>query len=457
MKRKREIPKEPEELLKRAAALTDVAEALLNEQRETCDPGMLVNKAEYGNSILTNFSSSHADARLVILPDLKTAEQFNSFGNKIIAQVNSMGTHTGDFNLHPLLSFISSPWEKRPNFHEKRDPANNPIRSPWRKDPPSGDQRIADKKANGGVDRTFQSYRDEVLGADEYGVLRDITFLPTPITLDTPSWKLALYTTLGARPDDIAHRISKTDTLLNASVVSHRQLRNRIKKKIDDWSKLYHGGFQWLEDRQKSRARKDTSGAQEPDGASEDNSGAQKQKSRASKGKGKAKKQKSRARKDNDEAQEQKSRASKGNGKAQDPKSSTSKDKSEEKEKEPGHEFAGAILAGWGNRRQAVSDLGYYFVSEPSPSLVSKLISCRIQPGMWTSSLVSCGNQTPQGPLCPYGRPERANRSRLCFSSGGRKSPSFLTSLTCRTWSRTTRERFYSRMNTSRTSRVCLE
>lgn len=61
MKRKREIPKEPEKLLKRAAALADVAEALLNEQRETCDPGMLVNKAEYGNFILTNISS-HADA-----------------------------------------------------------------------------------------------------------------------------------------------------------------------------------------------------------------------------------------------------------------------------------------------------------------------------------------------------------------------------------------------------------
>lgn len=56
MKRKREIPKEPEEVLKRGAALADVAEALLNKQRAS-DPGRLVNKAEYGNSILTCFSS----------------------------------------------------------------------------------------------------------------------------------------------------------------------------------------------------------------------------------------------------------------------------------------------------------------------------------------------------------------------------------------------------------------
>lgn len=441
MKRKREMPKEPEELLKRGAALAHVAEALLKEQRAS-DSGRLVNKAEYGTSILIRFSSTHANMNLVTLPDLKTPEQFNAFGNQIIAQVDGLGTATGDFNLHPFLSFISSPWEERPNFHKRQDAAKNPIRSPWRKTYPSAAQKDADKKANGGVDRPILQYRHEALDADKYGVVRDVTFLPNPVPLATPSWKLALYTTLGATPDDIAHRVSTTDPDLNDRVVSHQQLRNNIKKKVDDWSKLYHGGFQWLGDRQKSRARKDNS--EEPE-----------QESRKGKGKSKARQRKSRARKASGEAQEQKSRKGKDDGEAKD--GNGAKEGSEAKEKELGHEFARTVLAGWGDRRQAVSDLGYYFVGEPSPSCINTLTLCRIQPGRWTSSSVSCGNQTQQGLLIPCGRLESARKSRRYFSNGGRKSPSCLNCPTCRTWSTTMQQRFYSRMETSRLSRVYLE
>lgn len=372
MKRKREIPEEPEEVLKRGAALTDVADALLKEQRAS-DPGRLVNKAEYGNSIVTSFSSTHADTDLVELPDLQTPEEFNDFGNQIMAQVEGLGTALGDFNVHPFLSFISSPWENRPKFSERRDAANNPIRSPWRKAYPKS-QIAADKGANSGVARPILEYRNELLDADKYGVMRDVTFLPNPVPLNTPSWKLALYTTLGATPDDIAHRISKTDAILDDRVVSHQQLRNNIKKKVDDWSKLYHGGFQWLGDRQKSRARKDNS--EEP----ELKPGGLELKSRTNQGKNRARNRKSRARKVKDEAQEQKPRKGKDSSEVNDSGEAKvdsgeakvdSGAKNNKEAKELGHEFARAVLAGWGDRRQAVSDLGYYFVGDLSLSYSS--------------------------------------------------------------------------------------
>ncbi|QDS70033.1 hypothetical protein FKW77_003863 [Venturia effusa] len=315
MKRKGEAPKESQEILMRGAALEAKTKALLEEQRAN-DNGRLVNKAKY-----------------VTLPALETPDQFNAFGNHTIWQVDQAGTGTGDFSLHPFLSFLSSPWEKRPNFHVLRDQAGNPIRSVWRAAPPNEKEKQAAKMANGGVDRTLLEFRNEVLDTSKYPVIRDVTFLPNPVPLSTPSWRLVLYNTLGATPDDIAHRISKTDSVLNDAVVSHKQLRNSIRKKMDDWSKGFHGGFQWLEDRQKFRARKDFS--EEPE-------------------------KPSRARKETGKALEQKSRARTGEGEGQKEKSGTSADKSEAKEKEQKHEFASAILSGFKDRK-AVSDLGYYF------------------------------------------------------------------------------------------------
>lgn len=170
-------------------------------------------------------------------------------------QINHYGDQAGSHNLHPVMSFAFSPWEKRPRFVEQRDAVNNPIRSPWRKTKPTKDEATAAKMANGGIDRTAQEIRDEVLDAHKYDVVRDVPWLPDPVPFDTPSWKFALYTTLGATPDDIAHRIARDDLELNDQLVCHAQIRNGIKKRIDDWLKRNHGGFQWLEDRQKLRAR----------------------------------------------------------------------------------------------------------------------------------------------------------------------------------------------------------
>jgi hypothetical protein len=159
------------------------------------------------------------------------------------------------------MSMLYSPYKKRPKFEDQHD-ANGPVRSPWRKAEPTKVE-VKEWTKSKGSDRTAQQIRQEQLNPDKYNTKRQIPWLPDVIPLNTSSWKLALYTALGATPDDIAHRVAMDDAGLNEKLVCHKQLRNRLKKKIDDWLKAHHGGFQWLEDRQKSRARTGASQGQE--------------------------------------------------------------------------------------------------------------------------------------------------------------------------------------------------
>jgi hypothetical protein len=179
-------------------------------------------------------------------------------------QINRMlaEDYATEWNLHPIMSWLYSPFPNRPKFDDQRDANTNlPIRSPWRKTEPTEADKAEFRKANTNQDRTPQEVRGETLAADKYDVVRHIPFLPNVIPLSEQSWLLATYTALGATPDDLAHRVATNDADLNERLVCHKQLRNRLKKKIDDWLRLNYGGFQWLGDRQQTRARK---GGSEP-------------------------------------------------------------------------------------------------------------------------------------------------------------------------------------------------
>jgi hypothetical protein len=155
--------------------------------------------------------------------------------------------------LHPVMSMLYIPWPKRPIFREQRD-SHGPVRSPWRKDAPE-EKLETELTRRTGAARTAQEIREERLDVKEYQVKRDIPWLPDVIPLNEAPWKVAFYTTLGATPDDLAHRVALDDAGLHDKLVCHKQLRNRMKKRIDDWLKA-NGGFQWLDDRQNGRARK---------------------------------------------------------------------------------------------------------------------------------------------------------------------------------------------------------
>jgi hypothetical protein len=157
-------------------------------------------------------------------------------------------------NLHPVMSMLYAPWD-RPVFDEQRD-ENGPIRSLWRKKAPSQEDENESSTRKEKA-RTAEQIRQEKLDDSQYRVKREIPWLPDIISIKEAAWKMALYTTLGATPDDIADRIAIDDPGLGDKVICHIQLRNALNKRITDWLMGYgHGGFQWLKDRQRKRSRK---------------------------------------------------------------------------------------------------------------------------------------------------------------------------------------------------------